>query len=150
MDLLNISCSYIGGIEMCIDLTEDSKAIVIKFGYLIGVRKEIFINSFVGYEEEVREKLEEINKNENARIVRYLSKCRNTLFLNWSAINKEIRNNRIQLSDLNYFDRENLDFLKKYNVLNFDTSLIDSAKAVCEVSLAIQKYIDYLKDLFPE
>lgn len=135
---------------MCKDSKVKSKEIVIKFGYLIGVRKKLFINSFVGEEDEVINKIAEIDKNENAKIIRYLSKCRNTIFLNWSDINTDMRYNMHRLSEFGYFDKKNLEFLKERNILDLDTCYIDSAKAVCEVSLAILKYVDYLKDLFPE
>lgn len=135
---------------MCRDMKVQSKEIAMKFGYLMGVRKELFINSFVGEEKSARKKIEELDQNENARIIRYLSKCRNTIFLNWSDINANMRYSLHHLSEFVYFDKENLEFLKERHILNLETYYTDSAKAVCEISLAIQKYVDYIKDLFPE
>ena len=72
----------------------DTKEIVCRVAYLIGIKKPIFVSS---YAEECSELLEQLAADREATIIRYLCKLRTMLMLRFKRTDDILRNDYIIL-----------------------------------------------------
>ncbi len=124
----------------------DTKDIVCRVAYLIGVRKDILHSTF---EDSCFELLEQLENNQDATIIRYLCKLRTSLMKMFKKTDDEIVYNLKNIDRLDWFDTDNVKWLEKHKV-----PIILANKRASDYSLHINKLIaDNIQachDLFPE
>lgn len=124
----------------------DTKDIVCKVAYLIGVRKEILHNTF---DSSCPEVLEQLENNQNAITIRYLCKLRTTLMKTFKNTDYELRFNLMNIDRLEWFDSDNVKWLEKHGV-----RVILANKRAKDYSMHINKLIaeniHTCRDLFPD
>jgi len=126
-------------------MTVDTKELVCTIAYLIGVKKHIIINCF---EQECPDVIERLLADNNAMIIRYLSKIRTTLFLKFKHTDDEMRYNLKNLNTIEPYDHENIKKLEKAGI-----SLIKpnyrSELYMLDITRLIIEHIDGCSHLFP-
>lgn len=135
----------------------DTKTIVATIAYLIGVRKNVWI---LGYMENCPGLFEELEKNQNARIIRYLCKLRTMLMRNFMKTDNCIRYELKNIDRIEWFDESNIRQLEQWGYeivlankrasdysLHFNR-LINENIEKCHVLFPDWIAWEYIKDLF--
>lgn len=123
-------------------MTVDTKELVTTMAYLIGVKREILTVQF--------ESIEALDANKNARIIRYLSKLRSSLFLHFKATESAMRYDLKNIDSLpDWYCKEDIRFLAKCDIpiIKVNTNTSDYMVHFCKL---IANYIDACQPLFPE
>lgn len=124
----------------------DTKDIVCKVAYLIGVRKDFMHKNFDGSCPEIIEQLE---NDQKATTIRYLCKLRTSLMMSFKKTDDEIRYNLKNIDRLDWFDTDNVKWLEKNKV-----PVLLANKLASDYSLHINKLIaeniQSCCDLFPD
>lgn len=135
----------------------DTKDIVCRVAYLIGVRKHSLISS---YEQDCPELLSQLYQDKEATVIRYLCKMRTALMLHFKKTDDILRNDYKNIDKIEWFDADNINQLVKWGI-----PVILSNKLAEDYSVHINKLIaerindcrrlfpdwlnwDYIKDLF--
>lgn len=111
----------------------DTKDIVCKVAYLIGVRKELMHNNF---DDSCPEVIEQLENDQNATVIRYLCKLRTSLMMTFRKTDDEIRYNLKNIDRLDWFDTDNVKWLEKNKI-----SVLLANKRASDYSLHINKLI---------
>lgn len=117
---------------------------VTKIAFLIGVRDDLFRDQ---YESENSELAAELFNNKSACIIRYLSKIRTSLMLNFSKINHEIMYELKNLNSLDWFDQNEIKQLEKWDIRIIKANH-RAESYLTDISTLINKYIDDCANLF--
>ena len=115
--------------------------------YLLGVRKELLVRYY--HEEECGNIIRELEKNQNATKIRYLSKLRTTLFTKYARIDSEIRYHLSNLDRMECIDKENLKQLKEWGI-NIVKANHTAEKYTTDITELINTHIDSIADIIPE
>ena len=121
------------------------KELCLKMAYLIGTKIEIVESRY--YED--NDLLQELKSNREATIVRCLCRLRTALIKNFIFVDKEIKFELKNIDTIDYFDKSDIDYLKKQKVLELkaNSNASEYVNYFCEL---IEQNIDSIKDLFPE
>lgn len=124
----------------------NTKDIVSKVAYLIGVKKTVLYNQF---ETERPGYLKELDENQNARTIRSLCKLRMTLLHRFKKIDDMLRFELKNLKTIEFFDKDDIKQLEKWEI---PVILVNSRSSLYmeHFNDLIQEHIDACKDLFPE
>lgn len=124
----------------------NTKDIVSKVAYLIGVKKTILYNQF---ETECPGFLQEMNDYQPARTIRSLCKLRMTLLHRFKKVDDMLRFELKNLKTIEFFDKNDIIQLEKWGIpvtqVNFRSSLYME-----HFNNLIQEHIDDCKELFPD
>lgn len=124
----------------------NTKDIVSKVAYLIGVKKTILYNQF---ETEYPGFLQEMNDHQPARTIRSLCKLRMTLLHRFKKVDDMLRFELKNLKTIEFFDKNDIIQLEKWGIpvtqVNFRSSLYME-----HFNNLIQEHIDDCKELFPD
>lgn len=124
----------------------NTKDIVSKVAYLIGVKKTILYNQF---ETERPGFLQEMNDYQPARTIRSLCKLRMTLLHRFKKVDDMLRFELKNLKTIEFFDKNDIIQLEKWGIpvtqVNFRSSLYME-----HFNNLIQEHIDDCKELFPD
>ena len=124
----------------------NTKDIVSKVAYLIGVKKTILYNQF---ETERPGFLQEMNDHQPARTIRSLCKLRMTLLHRFKKVDDMLRFELKNLKTIEFFDKNDIIQLEKWGIpvtqVNFRSSLYME-----HFNNLIQEHIDDCKELFPD
>lgn len=124
----------------------NTKDIVSKVAYLIGVKKTILYNQF---ETERPGFLQEMNAYQPARTIRSLCKLRMTLLHKFKKVDDMLRFELKNLKTIEFFDKNDIIQLEKWGIpvtqVNFRSSLYME-----HFNNLIQEHIDACKELFPD
>lgn len=124
----------------------NTKDIVSKVAYLIGVKKTILYNQF---ETERPGFLQEMNAHQPARMIRSLCKLRMTLLHKFKKVDDMLRFELKNLKNIEFFDKNDIIQLEKWGIpviqVNFRSSLYME-----HFNNLIQEHIDACKELFPD
>ena len=93
--------------------------------------------------------LEQIHKDKDATIIRYLSKIRTIIMNNFLTIDKEMKFNLSNIDRMEYFDKKEIDALKKWGIQVVQPNY-RSDKYILHLTKLINEHIDKCKRLFPE
>lgn len=91
----------------------DTKEIVCRVAYLIGIKKPTLVSS---YGEECAELLEQLEADKEATIIRYLCKLRSALMLKFKRTDDILRNDYINIDKIKWFDSDNIAQLEKWGI----------------------------------
>ena len=91
----------------------NTKDIVSKVAYLIGVKKTVLYNQF---ETERPGYLKELDENQNARTIRSLCKLRMTLLHRFKKIDDMLRFELKNLKTIEFFDKDDIKQLEKWEI----------------------------------
>lgn len=109
--------------------------------YMIGIKKE---NLEMHYDIAL---LEELYKNKEASIIRYLCKLRTTLWHKYKLTDKEMRYNLKNLNTLEWFDHENIEQLEKWGISIIKANYT-AEKYMIDITTLINLHIDACRSLF--
>lgn len=135
----------------------DTKTIVATIAYLIGVRKNSWI---LAYMENCPELLVELERNQDAKTIRYLCKLRTMLMRNFMKTDNCLRYDLKNIDRIDWFDAENIRQLEQWGFeiilmnkrasdysLHFN-QLISANIEKCHVLFPDWVAWEYIKDLF--
>ena len=113
----------------------NTKDIVSKVAYLIGVKKTVLYNQF---ETERPGYLKELDENQNARTIRSLCKLRMTLLHRFKKIDDMLRFELKNLKTIEFFDKDDIKQLEKWEI---PVILVNSRSSL---------YMEHFNDLIQE
>lgn len=121
------------------------KDIALRIAYLIGVYDEFLERDFSS----ANTSIDELHKNKNASIVRYLCRLRTDLMKNFVSTDTELRFNMKNIDRLDWFSKDEIYKLRKWgvDVVQANYRAADYSKLFCKL---IEDNIDACKELFPE
>ena len=122
-----------------------TKNIVTTVAFMIGIRMNIVKQ--IG--EENLELIDQLNENQNCKIIRYLCKLRTALMLNFKKTDTEMRNNLTNIDKLEWFDTKNIMALEEWGI-RIIKSNGSSSKYMETINKYISDNINRCKVLFPE
>ncbi len=122
----------------------ETKDIVVPVAYLLGQKKEVFKEYFPDHLDQV----EELEKDQDANIIRYLSKIRTSLFQNYKKTN-DMRRRLVPIDRMEWFDAEEIAKLRSAGI---ETVLANKSalEHAVELNRHMERHIDACKKLFPE
>ena len=138
-------------------MTVDTKEIVTTIAYLIGVRKSTLETSFRA---ECSDTLDKLFADQNAGIIRFLSKLRTSLFQHFKKTDTLMRYELKNLYSLEWYDQENIKQLEKWGIpiiqanyrsekyMQDFTRLINERIDKCAALFEDWVNWDYIRDLF--
>ena len=91
-------------------MTVDTKEVVATIAYMIGVRKSALMSSYP----ECTELLEELSKDQDATVIRYLCKIRTVLMQKFKKTDQAMRYELKNLNSLEWYDHDNIKQLEKW------------------------------------
>lgn len=94
-------------------MTVLTKDIVSTMAYLTGVKREFWLNM---YGEETTKKMENLDNNDAARTIRYLSKLRTALSQNFLNTDNAIRFEMKSVTNMDWFNAEDIKWLQKKGI----------------------------------
>ncbi len=101
----------------------DTKDIVCKVAYLIGVRKDFLHDNG---DDSCPEIIEQLENDQNATVIRYLCKLRTSLMMTFRKTDDEIRYNLKNIDRLDWFDTDNVKWLEKHKISVLLANKLDS------------------------
>ena len=124
----------------------DTKEIVCRVAYLIGIKKPTLVSS---YANECSELLEQLRASKEATVIRYLCKLRTALMLKFKRTDDILRNDYINIDKIEWFDAENISWLGEHGI-----QIILPNKLAADYTLHINKliaeHINACRELFPD
>lgn len=124
----------------------DTRDVVATVAFLIGVRKSSWEST---YGNEYSELLAKLEKNQNALVIRYLSKLRTTLMQRFKKTDEALVTDLKNIDRLEWYDTENIKQLEKwgYNVILANKRAGDYTTLFNKL---IHDNIDKCRNLFPD
>lgn len=124
----------------------DTKNVVAVIAYLIGVKKSAWA---VTYQESCPELLAELEKNQDATVMRYLCKLRTMLMRNFMKTDNSIRFDLKNIDRIEWFDKENIQQLEQWG---FEIVLTNkrSSDYSLHFNRLINENIEKCRTLFPD
>lgn len=123
-----------------------TKRIVTIVSFLLGIKK---FNLKMDFDNDT---LAEIENDKDAKVIRYLSKLRTTLFYNFKSTDESLRGifgTIKNLESIECFDKENIKWLRE-NGMEIVKANYTSEKYMFDISKAINDNIEKCSHLFPE
>ena len=122
------------------------KDLVSKIAYLIGVREDLLESH---YADDSKEILDNIAKQNEARIIRILCMIRSTMMNKYTYINQQIRYNMKNIDSIECFNKDDIKWLQSQgiSIIQVNTTV---DKYLIKVNKLISEYINQCKRLFPE
>ena len=113
----------------------NTKDIVSKVAYLIGVKKTVLYNQF---ETERPGYLKELDENQNARTIRSLCKLRMTLLHRFKKIDDMLRFELKNLKTIEFFDKDDIKQLEKWEIPVILVNSRSSLSGMAEMGISPQ------------
>ena len=120
--------------------------VVSVISYMIGVDDSYLDSKF---SDEYANKINELRKNQEASIIRYLCKLRTTLMLNFKKTDDEMRYNLANIDRLDYFNHDEIKKLQSWGLQVVQPNY-RSDKYIDLFNKLIYERIDACKALFPD
>ena len=124
----------------------DTKEIVCRVAYLIGIKKPSLVSS---YGEECAELLEQLAEDKEATIIRYLCKARSALMLKFKRTDDILRNDYINIDKIKWFDSDNIGQLEKWGIQVILPNKL-AADYTTHINRLIAEHINDCRKLFPD
>lgn len=124
----------------------DTKEIVCRVAYLIGVKKPTLES---GYGDECSELLEQLAADREATVIRYLCKIRTALMLKFKRTDDILRYDYINIDKIKWFDSDNIEQLEKWGI----QVILPNKLAVdytTHINRLIAEHINDCRKLFPD
>lgn len=122
-------------------MTVDTTEVVTAVAYMIGVKKSIISEHLD------KEKLEELENDKNACIIRYLCKLRTAMMLKFRKTDDEMRYNLKNINTIEWFDHQNISKLEEWGIHVIMTNT-RSEQYMIELTRLITENIDKCRGLY--